>query len=81
KRTLTANGANGGVALSGTLNGGAQQAVIVASDGDVTLGGNASNLASLTITGNNIDLRQVTSTGAQQYNGATTLRGAYTTTN
>ncbi|WP_459655764.1 hypothetical protein, partial [Achromobacter xylosoxidans] len=59
KRTLTANGANGGVALSGALNGSAQQAVIVASDGDVTLGGNASNLASLTITGNNIDLRQV----------------------
>lgn len=81
KRTLTANGANGGVALSGALNGGAQQAVIVASDGDVTLGGNASNLASLTITGNNIDLRQVATTGAQQYNGATTLRGAYTTAN
>lgn len=80
-RTLTANGANGGVALSGTLNGGAQQAVIVAGDGDVTLGGNASNLASLTITGNNIDLRQVATTGAQQYNGATTLRGAYTTAN
>ncbi|CUI50167.1 hypothetical protein HMPREF3069_06535 [Achromobacter xylosoxidans] len=81
KRTLTANGANGGVALSGALNGGAQQAVIVADDGDVTLGGNASNLASLTITGNNIDLRQVATTGAQQYNGATTLRGAYTTAN
>ncbi|MCZ8392825.1 filamentous hemagglutinin N-terminal domain-containing protein [Achromobacter xylosoxidans] len=81
KRTLTANGANGGVALSGALNGGAQQAVIVAGDGDVTLGGNATNLASLTITGNNIDLRQVTTTGAQQYNGATTLRGAYTTAN
>ncbi|MFY3854431.1 filamentous hemagglutinin N-terminal domain-containing protein [Achromobacter xylosoxidans] len=81
KRTLTANGANGGVALSGALNGSAQQAVIVASDGDVTLGGNASNLASLTITGNNIDLRQVATTGAQQYNGATTLRGAYTTAN
>lgn len=81
KRTLTANGANGGVALSGALNGGAQQAVIVADDGDVTLGGNASDLASLTITGNNIDLRQVATTGAQQYNGATTLRGAYTTAN
>ncbi|KOQ19793.1 hypothetical protein ABW35_25100, partial [Achromobacter xylosoxidans] len=81
KRTLTANGANGGVALSGALNGSAQQAVIVAGDGDVTLGGNASNLASLTITGNNIDLRQVATTGAQQYNGATTLRGAYTTAN
>ncbi|MCH4586369.1 hypothetical protein [Achromobacter xylosoxidans] len=81
KRTLTANGANGGVALSGALNGGAQQAVIVAGDGDITLGGNASNLASLTITGNNIDLRQVATTGAQQYNGATTLRGAYTTAN
>ncbi|CAB3829356.1 filamentous hemagglutinin N-terminal domain-containing protein [Achromobacter sp. CF-sbj1-Ac2-l] len=81
KRTLTANGANGGVALSGALNGGAQQAVIVADDGDVALGGNASNLASLTITGNNIDLRQVATTGAQQYNGATTLRGAYTTAN
>lgn len=81
KRTLTANGANGGVALSGALNGGAQQAVIAADDGDVTLGGNASNLASLTITGNNIDLRQVATTGAQQYNGATTLRGAYTTAN
>ncbi|MFY1940699.1 filamentous hemagglutinin N-terminal domain-containing protein [Achromobacter xylosoxidans] len=81
KRTLTTNGANGGVALSGALNGSAQQAVIVAGDGDVTLGGNASNLASLTITGNNIDLRQVATTGAQQYNGATTLRGAYTTAN
>ncbi len=80
KRTLTANGANGGVTLSGTLNGGAQQAVIVAEHGDVTLGGNASNLASLTISGDSIDLRQVASTGAQQYNGATTLRGAYTTT-
>ncbi|MBR8656315.1 filamentous hemagglutinin N-terminal domain-containing protein, partial [Achromobacter sp. Marseille-Q0513] len=81
KRTLTANGAGGGVAISGTLNGDGEQAVIVAEHGDVTLGGNASNLASLTITGANIDLRQVATTGAQQYNGATTLRGAYTTAN
>ncbi len=81
KRTLTANGAGGDVSISGTLNGGAQQAVIVATDGNVTLGGNASNLASLNIDGANIDLRQVATTGAQQYNGATTLRGAYTTSN
>lgn len=77
-RTLTADG---GVGISGTLNGGGQQAVIVADHGNVTLGGNATNLASLTVTGSAIDLQQVTTTGAQQYNGATTLRGTYTTTN
>ena len=78
KRTLTADS---GVGISGTLNGGGQQAVIVADHGNVTLGGNATNLASLTVTGSAIDLQQVTTTGAQQYNGATTLRGTYTTTN
>lgn len=77
-RTLTADG---GVGISGALNGGGQQAVIVADHGNVTLGGNATNLASLTVTGSAIDLQQVTTTGAQQYNGATTLRGTYTTTN
>ena len=81
KRTLTANGANGDINITGTLNGGNQQAVIVANDGDVTLGGNASNLASLTIDGANIGLQSVTTTGAQQYNGDTTLRGLYTTSN
>ncbi|MNX05530.1 hypothetical protein D3C86_351500 [compost metagenome] len=81
KRTLTANGANGGVNVGGTLNGGNQQAVIVANDGDVTLGGNATNLASLNIDGTTIDLQGVSTTGAQQYNGDTTLRGLYTTAN
>lgn len=81
KRTLTANGANGGVNVGGSLNGGNQQAVIVANDGDVTLGGNATNLASLNIDGATIDLQGVSTTGAQQYNGDTTLRGLYTTAN
>ena len=81
KRTLTANGANGDISITGSLNGGNQQAVITASDGDVTLGGDAQNLASLTITGDHIALRNVYSTGAQQYNGDTTLRGNYITTN
>ncbi len=81
KRTLTANGVGGGVNVWGSLNGGNQQAVINANDGDVTLGGNASNLASLNIDGATIDLQGVSTTGAQQYNGDTTLRGLYTTAN
>ncbi|MDH0737390.1 filamentous hemagglutinin N-terminal domain-containing protein [Achromobacter spanius] len=81
KRTLTANGENGGVTVWGLLNGGGQQAVIVANDGEVMLGGNASNLASLNIDGATIDLQGVTTTGAQQYNGDTTLRGQYITSN
>ncbi|WP_342067845.1 hypothetical protein [Achromobacter kerstersii] len=81
KRTLTATGANGDVSITGALNGGNQQAVITANDGDVTLGGNATNLASLTIDGTHIGLHNVSTTGAQQYNGDTTLRGVYTTSN
>ncbi|MCD0497359.1 filamentous hemagglutinin N-terminal domain-containing protein [Achromobacter sp. MY14] len=81
KRTLTASGADGIVAVGGLLQGGGQQAVIVANDGDVILGGNASNLASLNIDGAHIDLQGVSTTGAQQYNGDTTLRGQYTTAN
>ncbi|MGV2861852.1 filamentous hemagglutinin N-terminal domain-containing protein [Achromobacter sp. AGC39] len=81
KRTLTANGDGGNVKLSGVLNGGNQQAVIVANDGDVTLGGNAINLAGLSIDGANISVQNVATSGAQQYNGDTTLRGLYTTGN
>ncbi|HCQ48070.1 MAG TPA: hypothetical protein DIW53_15435 [Achromobacter sp.] len=81
KRTLTANGDGGNVNISGALNGGNQQAVIVANDGNVTLGGNAINLAGLSIDGANISLQNVATSGAQQYNGDTTLRGLYTTGN
>ncbi|MFF7057996.1 filamentous hemagglutinin N-terminal domain-containing protein [Achromobacter spanius] len=80
KRTLTANGANGDVSISGLLRGSNQEAVIVANDGNVTLGANAVNLTSLTITGAQIGLENVSTSGAQQYNGDTTLRGLYTTT-
>lgn len=80
-RTLTATGANGNVGISGTLNGSGLHAAIVAQDGDVTLGGNALSLASLTIDAARIDLRGVDTVGAQQYNGDTTLRGVYTTAN
>ncbi|CAB3937808.1 filamentous hemagglutinin N-terminal domain-containing protein [Achromobacter insolitus] len=78
KRTLTANG---DVSLSGLLNGAGQEAAIVSTGGHVTLGDNATNLTSLSVDGASIDLRQVATTGAQQYNGATTLRGTYTTNN
>ncbi|CAO3380993.1 filamentous hemagglutinin N-terminal domain-containing protein [Azospirillum argentinense] len=85
---LTLSGANrmvsatgGDLSVTGTLNGGGYGATLLAGQGAVTLGGSASNLAYLTVTGGTIGLRAVTTTGAQTYTGATSLQGAYATGN
>lgn len=79
-RTLNTSGAGGDIGINGTLNGGVQQAVFNAGAGDVTLSGNAANLAGLTIDGAAISVQGVATTGAQRYNGNTTLAGnSYTT--
>ncbi|KAA0687842.1 filamentous hemagglutinin N-terminal domain-containing protein [Azospirillum brasilense] len=78
-RMVTTTG--GALSVSGTLNGGGYGATLLAGQGAVTLGGSASNLAYLTITGGTIGLRDVTTTGAQAYTGAASLQGAYATGN
>ncbi|QCO18067.1 filamentous hemagglutinin N-terminal domain-containing protein (plasmid) [Azospirillum brasilense] len=78
-RTVIATG--GDLSVSGTLNGGGFGATLNAAQGGVTLGGAASNLAYLSATAGTISLRDVTTTGGQTYNGATSLQGTYTTTN
>ncbi|TWA72857.1 hypothetical protein FBZ82_102458 [Azospirillum brasilense] len=78
-RTVTATG--GDLSVSGTLNGGGYGATLNAAQGGVTLGGPASNLASLSATAGTIGLRAVTTTGVQTYTGATSLQGAYATGN
>ncbi|TWA85685.1 hypothetical protein FBZ83_103277 [Azospirillum brasilense] len=78
-RTVTATG--GDLSVTGTLNGGGYGATLNAAQGGVTLGGAASNLSSLSATAGTIDLRAVTTAGAQTYTGATSLQGAYATGN
>ncbi|WP_114857042.1 filamentous hemagglutinin N-terminal domain-containing protein [Azospirillum brasilense] len=78
-RTVTATG--GDLSVTGTLTGGGYGATLNAAQGGVTLGGAASNLASLSVTAGTIGLRAVTTTGAQTYTGATSLQGAYATGN
>ncbi|PWC72880.1 filamentous hemagglutinin N-terminal domain-containing protein, partial [Azospirillum sp. TSH58] len=78
-RTVTATG--GDLSVTGTLTGGGYGATLNAAQGGVTLGGAASNLASLSATAGTIGLRAVTTTGAQTYTGATSLQGAYNTGN
>jgi filamentous hemagglutinin family protein len=73
----TALDTQGGNAALGTV-GGAQALVIDAGAGNVALG-TVSGLASLSATGAVIGTAGVGTTGAQSYNGATSLAGSYTT--
>jgi hypothetical protein len=76
--TLTGSDAANDVTM-GTVDGG-QALDITAGGGDVVLGvvGGGIDVASVDITANTIDLQAVTSTGAQDYTGDTTLNGTLT---
>ncbi|WP_233233247.1 filamentous hemagglutinin N-terminal domain-containing protein [Bordetella sp. LUAb4] len=77
-RTLTAT--DGNIRVDGMIDGGGLVATFDAGTGSVTLGGNASNLFALTVTGEGNSIAGVTTLREQTYNGATTLRGNYETT-
>ena len=76
--TLTGTNAANDVTL-GTVDGG-QALDITAGGGDVVLGavGSGTDVTSTTISANTIALQAVTSTGAQDYTGSTTLNGTLT---
>lgn len=79
-RGLTTAGANGDIRIGGTLDGDNTSFHLNAGTGAVTLDGYASNLFALTVTGEGNSIAGVTTLREQAYNGATTLRGSYETT-
>jgi len=76
---LDTSDADGDISISGGLVGNGNAMVLKAGDGNITLGGAATGLGSMTATAGMIDLNGVTSTGAQVYNGETHLNGSYAT--
>ncbi len=79
-KTLNLTAQQGDITLVGALTGHALTATIKANDGNVDLQQAASGLTALSIEANAISLVGVTSNGAQQYSGNTSLRGNYLTT-
>ncbi len=81
--TTTVDAGSGAVTFNGTVNG--AQALTVNSSGATQFNaavGNTTALASLTTDADGItSLTSVTTSGAQTYNDATTLNGAYSSTN
>ncbi|MBB4098231.1 beta strand repeat-containing protein [Sphingomonas kyeonggiensis] len=70
----------GGAATLGTVTGNSNALTVNGGTGGVTLGA-VSGVASLTATGATIATSGVASSGAQSYNGATSLAGNYSTNN
>lgn len=78
-RTLNTSGANGNIHVSDAISYGNQSGILNAGSGNVTLDAAASNVNNLTITGGQISVTSVSSSGDQTYNGTTTLNGTYLT--
>ncbi|WP_035707127.1 filamentous hemagglutinin N-terminal domain-containing protein [Niveispirillum irakense] len=69
---------SGDIGVTGTLTGNGNALTLNAGTSTVTLGGVASGLSSLNVTGSKIAVASVSTTGSQGYTGAATLNGKYT---
>ena len=81
--TVITTTGTGAVTFTSTVDG-AQTLSVDAATGDATFAGDVgatTALTSLTVTGSNISLQDVTTTGVQSYTGATTFNSTYTTSN